>query len=99
MGSVSRPSKEKIELSPCPFCEGDVTAHDCGYTTFNPGWAKCSGCGRKWEAGWVEDSWQVAVWWNRYAIQAKAIEKAEKRLEKLKAKANTPKPGGGDAEK
>jgi len=34
-----------MKLRPCPKCQcTDIKTDDCGYTTFNPGWATCTQC-------------------------------------------------------
>ena len=46
MATISRPGTETLRLEDCPCCGGDVSVSDCGYSSFNPGTAKCSGeCG------------------------------------------------------
>lgn len=41
---------------PCPKCNGtDIKTHDCGYNTFNPGWAICA-CGHRVDVSGCENS-------------------------------------------
>ena len=85
MGQVTRPANEVLELLPCPYCDGDIQARDCGYSAFNPGWVTCSQCHRKWAAGYVSDRWSLGLWWNKRQPKVVEIDELEKRLKELKA--------------
>lgn len=69
MSKITRRSSqaETLEIANCPRCNGEVSARDCGYTTFNPGMAECTGCKRKWSFGCVSDAWEVGLLWNGLA--------------------------------
>ena len=80
-------SEESIDIKPCPFCGGDVHVSDSGYTTFNPGSAKCLGkCKREWVLGYVENSWGAGLLWNKLQPKVREIEKLELKLADLKRK-------------
>lgn len=54
-----------MEIKPCPFCGGEVTVGDCGYSSFNPGFADCRGeCARHWDLGYVDSAWIAGKRWN-----------------------------------
>lgn len=59
-------NSQGIRILPCPSCGNkDVRLFDCGYSSFNPGWAKCK-CGYEFKSGYV-DSWKdVVTPWNRH---------------------------------
>lgn len=69
MGQVTRPATgdEVLELANCPCCGGEISVGDCGYSTFNPGWAECKLCKRKWAWSCVKDRWDVGQLWNDLA--------------------------------
>lgn len=69
MATVQRKSskQESLTLAACPCCGGDVSVGDCGYSSFNPGWAQCSGCKRKWRFESVDDEWDAGKRWNKLA--------------------------------
>lgn len=70
MGSIERQStgKQTMAVADCPCCGGSVEVQDCGYTSFNPGVAKCAGrCKRQWSFSSVEDQWDCGVQWNKLA--------------------------------
>lgn len=77
--------KESLTILPCPFCGGDVVANDCGYSSFNPGFAGCKGtCKRNWKLGWVNTAWDAGKLWNDLQPRAVEIERLETELKKLK---------------
>lgn len=65
----TRIGTETLQLKPCPVCSGDIYVWDCGYASFNPGWAKCRKCQRQWDMGYVNDEWGAGVNWNRKTVQ------------------------------
>jgi len=69
MGRITRPAtgEEVLQIENCPCCGGLVGVGDCGYSTFNPGWAECKKCKRKWSFACVNDSWDAGLLWNRTA--------------------------------
>ena len=41
-------AKQNAIFRPCPKCGCEkIKTGDCGYSSFNPGWAVCEGCGYK----------------------------------------------------
>ena len=76
-----------MRIKPCPYCDGEITAHDCGYSTFNPGWVACAECDTEWDCGMVNDSKGSTYTWNTYQPFARQIELAEKELSDLRKKA------------
>lgn len=84
-------TKETLDILPCPFCNGAVQVRDCGYSTFNPGSAKCEGeCKREWKLGLVDDRWDAGLSWNRLQPFAKEIENLESRLLDVRRQAGLP---------
>lgn len=79
MAEISRTTtkKETLKLLDCPVCGegGDLTVTDCGYSSFNPGEARCSVCRRIWRLGYVDDRWQAGEFWNSKCKQI--LEKLE----------------------
>lgn len=72
MSMLSRQGTEILRIANCPCCGGDVSVSDCGYSTFNPGSAKCCGeCKRKWNLGGVDDRWDAGLKWNKKAARIK----------------------------
>jgi hypothetical protein len=70
MKKLTRPSigVEELVIANCPCCNGEVDVNDCGYSSgFNPGYAKCSSCKRKWSFVCVRDAWEVGHLWNERA--------------------------------
>jgi len=62
--------KQTLAIADCPCCGGEVKVSDCGYSTFNPGIAKCIGkCKRNWKLGNVEDRWDCGLEWNKMAAE------------------------------
>ena len=60
-----------MKFRPCPKCKStDISPRDCGYNTFNPGWAECGKCGHSVKAGWVEDSKDISIVkaWNKIPV-------------------------------
>ena len=56
---------EHLQVNNCPCCGSEVSVGDCGYSSANPGWAKCIGsCGREWDMGYVDDEWECGLKWN-----------------------------------
>jgi len=55
-----------MKLRPCPKCRSkDIETNDCGYNTYNPGWAMCKKCGHKVKVSCVKgpnDPAIVAAW-------------------------------------
>ena len=92
MGIVSRtsPVKEYLELNPCPYCNGDVIVTDCGYSSFNPGSARCIACQRTWALGYVDDAWQAGERWNKFMPVVREIEALEHRAQELRKQAGVP---------
>lgn len=80
-----RSYEEKLILKPCPFCKKEVFVRDCGYSTFNPGQSKCEHCKREWHLGFVEDSWEAGLRWNKLQKHLKKIDKIFQYLEKVEA--------------
>lgn len=80
----------KIDNSPandtCPFCDGTVRVSDCGYTTFNPGSAKCDGCKRHWSLGFVEDASEASARWFRFRPFAQELERLQQAIADIHAK-------------
>lgn len=61
---------ETLEIADCPCCGGGITIGDCGYSSFNPGFAQCTGeCKRKWKFANVDDQWDAGNQWNSMARQ------------------------------
>lgn len=84
---VTRPGTETLTLAKCPCCGGEVDVWDCGYSSFNPGHAKCEGeCQRKWKLGNVDSRWDAGEAWNR---KAKTLSKRLKAFSLLKVDAKT----------
>ena len=80
---VTRQIEEELDIADCPVCCGDIQVSDCGYSTFNPGMAKCLCCSREWTFSCVRDAWEVGELWNELAkkitadlVQINVIEKA-----------------------
>ena len=69
MKKLTRPStvEEELHIANCPCCCGEVEVGDCGYSTFNPGYAQCGDCGRRWTFSCVRDTWEVGQLWNDLA--------------------------------
>jgi hypothetical protein len=69
MRKLTRPAtgEEVLQISDCPCCGGEIVVGDCGYSTFNPGWAECKRCKRKWSFECVDDSWDAGKRWNEKA--------------------------------
>ena len=70
MGVVTRKAtgEEILQLENCPCCGGSIEVVDCGYSSFNPGYAQCEGeCGRRWDFESVDDRWDLGVKWNERA--------------------------------
>lgn len=88
MAQLSRQATgfETLDLQKCPCCGGEVLVDDCGYSSFNPGWAQCNGCKRKWSFECVEDAWDAGKRWNELA---KVIQHKLKVLSWLGVKAST----------
>lgn len=65
-----------MKLRPCPKCKStDISPHDCGYSSFNPGWAECNKCGYKVDAigRWVDSNKDSSIvrGWNKITDQEK----------------------------
>jgi hypothetical protein len=72
VGVIERPAtgKQTMAIADCPCCGGEIAVSDCGYSTFNPGTAKCTGdCKRTWGFSQVEDKWDCGLQWNRRATE------------------------------
>lgn len=89
MGIIKRQKTgtETLVLNDCPCCGGDIIAGDCGYSSFNPGWAACQGeCKREWSLGYVLDAWSAGQAWNQkartivYQLKAASLLKVRKKL-------------------
>lgn len=64
-------TNQTLHISICPCCNGDVLVRDCGYSSFNPGTAKCAGeCKKEWKLGYVDDEFDAGKRWN---VLAKSI--------------------------
>jgi hypothetical protein len=62
--------KQTMAIADCPCCGGEISVSDCGYSTFNPGTAKCKGdCKRTWSFSQVEDKWDCGLRWNQRAAE------------------------------
>jgi len=68
MGTIERQNTgtETLVLHDCPACGGDISVHDCGYSSFypDPGLAECDQCKRKWSLGFVDSPWEGGRQWN-----------------------------------
>jgi len=74
MGKVERKATgmETLFLLNCPCCNGEIEVSECGYSSFNPGTAKCVGqCKREWELGYVNDQWDCGKIWNKLSAEIK----------------------------
>lgn len=73
MANITRPAQrdDVLVIENCPCCDGDVLVSDCGYSTFNPGYAACARCHRKWNLGLVNDKWNAGEVWNKRAVEIK----------------------------
>jgi len=70
MSEVTRPGVETLKLLDCPCCGGSVDVFECGYSSFNPGSARCQGeCRRVWELGYVDSEWDCGERWNEKAAE------------------------------
>lgn len=76
---------ETLQVERCPNCTGDVNVRDCGYSSFNPGYAECVSCMMKWKLGFVDDTWDAGLTWNKLA---KEISKKLKLLDRVKVRSN-----------
>lgn len=76
-------TEERLVIKPCPICGGDIRASDCGYSSFNPGSAKCKSCKRVWDLGYVDDAWGAGKLWNEEQPKVKQRDKLEKQLKEL----------------
>ena len=70
MEKIERQAKgvETLTIAKCPCCNGEINVGDCGYSTFNPGWAECLKCKRKWSFNSVNDLWHAGETWNKLAV-------------------------------
>lgn len=83
MSEVTRPGVETLKLLNCPCCGGDIDVFECGYSSFNPGSARCQGeCRRVWELGYVDSEWDCGERWNK---KSATISKRLRALGLLKA--------------
>lgn len=73
-----------LKILPCPLCSGPVSVKDCGYTTFNPGYAECDPCDRKWEVGYVDDIADATRKWNRWQPFVIEVDQLRARLQEIK---------------
>jgi transcription elongation factor Elf1 len=64
MNVIKRAGEEILSISNCPCCGLEVTVHDCGYSSFNPGWVICANCSRHWKLGYVDNRWEAVKLWN-----------------------------------
>lgn len=90
MGKITRPAtgEESLQIEDCPCCGGEISVGDCGYSSFNPGWAECKGkCKRRWSFSCVSDKWEVGERWNKKAV---AIRKKLSILSRTKFDASDP---------
>lgn len=77
-----------MKFRPCPKCESkDISAYDCGYSSFNPGWAECNNCGHKANAigKWVDNNKSISIveGWNEIPIEEQ-LEIEKKKVETLR---------------
>lgn len=63
--------EETLKVSRCPLCSGEVIVTECGYTSFNQGNADCLSCLRRWDLGYVNDTWDAGLRWNTKASEIK----------------------------
>jgi hypothetical protein len=90
MASIERKiaGTETLDIEGCPCCGGEITVGDCGYSTFNPGWAKCGGtCKREWKWETVENERELGKQWN---ARAKEIQRRLQCSSYLKVADNCP---------
>jgi len=87
----------KKDVNACIKCgTRGIIVHDCGYTTFNPGWAKCIKCGKKAEESICGDPpiKSIKAKWNavnpkpkiviaRIDEKIKRLREEKKRIKKL----------------
>lgn len=78
---LSAGGEETIQIERCPNCTGDVEVRDCGYSSFNPGIAKCVSCMMGWDLDYVRDARDAGLTWNKLA---KEISKKLKLLDRVK---------------
>lgn len=69
MGQITRTvvGEETLDIENCPCCDGEIKIRDCGYSSFNIGWAECQSCKRKWTENYAGDRWSIAKNWNKTA--------------------------------
>ncbi len=64
-----------------------IIVYDCGYSSFNPGWAKCTGCGIKVEieiCGEPPAAHLRSEWNRKNPKPQKAISRIDDKIDKLK---------------
>ena len=73
MGEIKRTiaREETLKLQPCPVCGGSVLAGDCGYSSCNPGWARCPACDLSWDLGYVQNEWHAGEQWNEHVLKVR----------------------------
>jgi len=82
MKKIERQGTETLTIQNCPCCNGEIEVSECGYSSFNPGTAKCVGkCKRKWDLGYVNNEWDCGERWNELSREIKRKLKAFKLLE------------------
>jgi len=84
---------KKKKVNNCIKCgSDDIKVHDCGYSSFNCGSAKCRNCGNEKKVTYNEDINGVIDSWNKHSpivkdyieILHKKIEKYKENIEKTK---------------
>ncbi len=70
------------KINNCIKCgSDDIRVHDCGYSSFNCGSAKCRNCGNEKKVNYNEGIDDVIDSWNKYSPTVKVhIERLHKRI-------------------
>jgi hypothetical protein len=82
--------KKLPQAKPCIKCGSkDITFGDCGYSSFNPGWVHCQGCGHSVELNECEWGDRVEktlrrVWNGERKRMENRVKRLEKELKQLK---------------
>ena len=65
---------EELIICSCPVCDGIIQVSDSGYSSFNPGEARClnAGCRQQWKLGFVENQWDAGMKWNNLCGKIKS---------------------------
>lgn len=69
MGQITRQGTLTLQLACCPSCKTDtIEVEEYGYSRFNPGYAHCSSCHKRWKISYhVKDLWDCGERWNELA--------------------------------